>query len=254
MTIAESTQKLADLVSKIDVFVNGADDRFIATNAGSIKSLNGLVKQLKEINFVAKVIDFNTVADMHTNFDEIEEGQVARVLLDPILLNRGYYQKEPLGIFKISYADLFDLHDRFPDPYNKLVIELDESDTLFDKNIFSVRIPASAGFIQGWSVAGRLEYTSNVSGADFFYSNSFGLALCGRQAGFGGWAYTNSNELTIGGPAPDTLPSFDAVRATDASDNVFTVRLLPAKAGSMTIPGKVKIIFENLDTTKVQVL
>lgn len=254
MSIAEQSERLTGLVNKIDVFVNGAEDRTISTNAGSLKSLAGLSKQISTIQWVAKVIDFNTLADLYLNADDLEVGQVARVLLDVTLSNRGYYQKEALGIYKISYADLFDLHDRFPDPYNKIVLDLDESDTQGStKNLFTVRIPASA-FLDGWSATGRLEYTSNVTGAGFFYSASFSLALSARQATVTDSAYTKALESVLGGAAPSTLPALQAVAAQDAGDAMFTVRLAVAKQGTTIIPGKVKIVLENMSTDPITIL
>lgn len=258
--ITELTTQLQALVQKVNAFVNGPADAVVPTASGPLKTLAGLSKAMNQIDYIAKVRDFSNLTDLYAEANDLEDGTVARVLLDPVLANRGYYQKDALELNKISYSDLFDLHDRFPDPHNRLLIEVGPEQTIGPVPLFKTSIPPSAAFIAGMSTSGRLEYTSElvdplgVTDDRFFYSTSFALALAGVEAGSTTHQYATSLELLIGPLGPSTAAELDVVTTVENGNNVFQVRLLPPKdsAGDY-IAGKARIVFDYLDTTgKIQ--
>lgn len=100
--------ELQALTAKFSVFLNGPADQVITTDSGPIKTLAGVIADLKKYQYVQKVVDHKTYGDM-TQDSTIEPGLLIRVWGDTTELN-GLYQKNNDNTFtKLAYQGLVDL-------------------------------------------------------------------------------------------------------------------------------------------------
>lgn len=249
-TIAESTEKLADLVAKVNTFVNAPAGTVVQTTGGPVKSIAGVIAQLENIGYIAQVRDFNTVGEMYAHESELAIGQLARVNLDLVPANNGIYRLESLvGLVKINYADLYDLNDKLPNPWNNFEIPFTETETLSPYNIIEASFAVSNGFIKSGTLEGRIEYTSDFSGASFTYAAPFVLTVAGKGSASYDSAYQPTASVTLMGAVPGVLPGLSAVHAVVASQHVFTIRLIPARVVSagQVLSGNGRILIKDVD-------
>lgn len=253
-TITESTAALAALVAKIDTFVNGDVDAAIQTGSGPLKSLAGTTKQISNIQYVAKATDYNTLAEMLSDAGRLGIGELARVNLDLTPRNIGIYQKTSGGMVKIRYADLYDLNDRLPQPWNAIELKFAEADTAFAHPLIEARIPVSENFIGTINLEGRIDYTSDVMGG-YSTSRKFLLSLGGKGATIYDSEVTIAGVTTIFDNGSVTVtPTLTVSHANVGGQHVFTVSLTPAAAGATTMPGNGSVVFNNIDPVKITVL
>lgn len=117
MTQLTLDQKYSDLVdqlqalnTKFDVFLNGAETATITLSDNRvIKSLSGVIAELKSFSYVQKVIEHRLHSDMVAANAVIDVGLLIRVWGDTAGVN-GLYKKTANAVFtKVSYQDLVDL-------------------------------------------------------------------------------------------------------------------------------------------------
>jgi hypothetical protein len=97
------------LTTKMNAFINGDKNTTIVTDAGTIKSLSGVIADLNKFRFVQKIIDHNLYADMIADDINIDVGMLIRIFGDTSLIN-GIYLKSATGVYgKINYANLYGL-------------------------------------------------------------------------------------------------------------------------------------------------
>ena len=94
------------LNAKLNSFINGGASTTIVTDAGTIKSLAGVIADLNKFRYVQKIIDHRLYIDMIADDLNIEVGLLVRVWGDTILID-GIYEKVSAGVYnKINYSDL----------------------------------------------------------------------------------------------------------------------------------------------------
>ena len=97
------------LNAQLNSFINGDIHTTIVTNAGTIKSLSGIIADLNKFRFVQRIIDHRLHIDMITDDLNINIGLLIRVYGDTPIIN-GIYIKTATGVYsKISYSDLYGL-------------------------------------------------------------------------------------------------------------------------------------------------
>ena len=101
--------ELTNLTGKLNTFIHGDAATTISTNSGVIKSLAGLVADLKKYRYTQKVIDHRTYANMMGDRFNIEDGLLIRVWGDTPELNGLYMKESEYDVVKLSYQDLLDI-------------------------------------------------------------------------------------------------------------------------------------------------
>lgn len=246
-TIAESTQKLADLVAKVNAFVNGPASQVIQTDNGQLKTLAGAIKALESIEYVQKIHEFNSVSQLMSA--SVELGELGRVNLDIDPLNNGIYQKQQAGWIKVSYEDLYDLQDKLPNPWNNVVKTFDEVAIAGPIKVAAGFIPVSNASTASSVFRARLEYNLDQGGVTFAYHSDMFVSVYGKASGvFGSQVNVlGANTFSPGSYAPGTLPTLRVVHSNVNSDHMFEVFLDPAKDGSTVRPGNGRLLLENID-------
>lgn len=246
-TIAESTQKLADLVAKVNAFVNGPATQVIQTDNGQLKTLAGAIKALESIDYVQKIHDFNTVSELVAS--SVELGELGRVNLDLDSPNNGIYQKQEAGWVKVSYEALYDLQDKLPNPWNNVEKMFDEVDIAGPIKVASGFIPVSNSSTASSVFRARLEYNLDTGGVTFAYHSDMFVSVFAKAAGvFGSQVNVlGANSFSPGSYTPGTLPTLRVVHSNVGTDHFFEVFLDPAKDGSTVRAGNGRLILENID-------
>ena len=125
---ASLISQFTSLNAQLNSFINGTSETTIVTNAGTIKSLSGIVAALNEFHYVQKIIDIQTYAAMISDDLNIENGMLIRVYGDTILLN-GIYSKVSTGVYTlVNYSSLYGLS-----PSNQNAVILSYPYTLIDQ-------------------------------------------------------------------------------------------------------------------------
>lgn len=256
-TISESTIKLANLVAKVDAFVNGGVETVVNTTSGPLKSLAATVAEIETIQYVAQCRDYNTLSDLLAGQGDILVGQVARVNIDPTTENNGFYQMQELnGLVKIQYSDLYDLNDLLPNPFNDLDIKFDETQTAVELPLVQARIPVSANFIQGSTFSARVEYTSDVDGDAFYFTQAYDVRVAARASG----EYDKSSNtvgtssLQLADRNPTQLPLLRVDHGVEGSVHIFTVVLVAPVQGTTKLPGHGRVLVKDIDLKVFQKL
>lgn len=114
MTTANDTQltlvdQLSALCTQLDLFINGDADTIVNTNAGQVKSISGIARDLSRFHYVQKVIDHRLHSDMLADDANIEVGLLIRVWGDVDGVNGLYKKLGDLDYAKVSYATIYDL-------------------------------------------------------------------------------------------------------------------------------------------------
>lgn len=240
-SITESTIKLADLVAKVDTFVNGGPTDIVQTTSGGVKTLAGISKQVSQLQYVTQCFDYNTMGAMLADVGGLDIGQIARVLYDPQVENNGIYQMQELtGLVRINYADIYDLNDRVPDPYNNLVIPVVNLST--NTNILVGSIPVSSSEFAMSSFDLVMELTSDVNPLALL--SRYSVKIAARSSGEYGMNSGLVDSATVFGTA-STNPSIAVFHVIEGPLHKFTVQL---KVGS-NIPVKGRVICKGIDLT-----
>lgn len=123
-------EQLSALNTKLYKFINGTSTDSVATDAGPVKTIAGIVKDLTAFHYVQRVTDFKLYQQAYDALPTFEEGMLFRIWGDTVGIN-GLYEKQVVNglaaLVKVSYSDLYDLRDIFPPPWNYLNFQFDKT-------------------------------------------------------------------------------------------------------------------------------
>ena len=277
-----SIDNIAALNDKFDLFINGNDDDYIVNEKGVvIKSLAGIQKELKSFKYVQKIIDFDTYANMLIADSLIEIGILCRVWGDSNITLNGIYRKSGNAAYvKISYADIYDLGNMLPNPWNYISISKSPIEFNRDIKLFKTSLPNMIGKTFMRVIEGDLTALTETQNYRGTYSTKFKihLAVGGSIAksivsihdrvvvGIDSDIVLDLNDgtqlsidsdtvlLLDGSFSQYTLPIITVTKVTTSLSHDFTISISSFKSGNYIIPGQLDMTIKSLDSKLIRVV
>lgn len=260
MTALTTDQKYAELINelkvlndKFDKFMNGSEtDTVPVEGSDNLKSLSGIVADLKRFKYVQKVIDHRLYQDMLD--DDIEVGLIVRIWGDSSNVN-GLYKKDSTNVFhKISYSDLYDLRDFLPNPWNYVSISKGPSDYNKPVDLLSFKVPNSVFQTNPKRLSGNASFSVDGLGKRGSYSFDFAIDTTTGSGGSNDRKYQVSTSLvTMLALDADfstyVKPNISVLITPGTLDTTYTISVTDFKAvdGLTNIPASFVINFNGID-------
>lgn len=247
---------LSDLNAQYNSFLNGDEDDTITLNNGKvIKTLSGVIDDLKRFKYVQKVVDQKLYSDMIAADSTLEDGLLVRVWGDTGLVN-GLYRKQSAGQYtKISYKDIYDLGGVLPDPWNFIQVKANETETAENVPLIQFALPVSQTTIYDQVIKGTYKYTTqgaNYQGtitADVTILITVGAqsnVVCQIQTGTRLIGSIGANHSQM------SAEKIQVNRVSNLDSHTFNISFVPPSDLSNPIPGALDIRFLGVDPTVVK--
>lgn len=273
--------ELTALNAKFNLFINGDLNDTIATDAGPVKSLASLQRDITSFKYVQKIIDHKAYADMVAENLSIETGMLIRVWGDNDMSKNGVYKKVANAAFtKIIYSDIYDLRDYLPNPWNYRNIKKSADQFANDINILTVTLPNMVDKTFDEVIDGDFKGTVDFDGKRGSFYTKFKIHLAGVSDDtrklitlsdssvialddLTVLALTDGVPLVIDGITislqnsefPDyTMPALSVTSVTTINEHVFTISMAPFKVDGVNIPARLDMNLYRIDSSKYKVL
>lgn len=240
-----AVQKLSDLNKHLEDFLNLDKDSNVNTSAGQIPSLRRVIEGLKRIQYVQKLKSFPTLTDAFAALENIVESDLVQVTGG---LETGLYKKTEIDettytLDKVDYADLYDLGNKLPSPWNYQTFEYTGTNSSVE--VFTASIEKSAIVNYFDELTGTIKFKSD----DIFYTADFKLRIrVYAESSVVQINFYPYNVYSVG--ATGTVPSLDVEYSYDEvnTNADFAIKLLtPKDDEGVVLQGTTTITFNQFD-------
>lgn len=253
-------QNLSNLNAQISQFVNGTASETVTTTAGQIKTLAGIEQASMAVGYLQKIIDVSTVSYIISHAASYSIGQLFRVWGETVPTTNGIYELITLtSVNKVSYADLYDLKQFVPNPFNYNSITFNEANTAAPLLITTIVQPVQS--VKFTLDDFELDWTYVVSSNATYYSYHANNGITVRCSGQAANTYFSDvgNGLGITShfystSTYSTVPMISVTYTYTTTQHIFSVYLNPpTDINSVVVPGSGIIRFKGVDTTDITI-
>lgn len=262
LTYQTLLQEMQDMNAIISKFINGSADTSIAVSSGTIKTLAGIQKAALTPSYIQTIVDIENRAYVLNHMSYYTNGQLFRIWGETDPLFNGIYKKDTdTTIVKVSYADLYDLKEYFPDPWDYSQISFDESTSIANQFLIAtVTQPVQA--VKFNLDAFTLDYTyivdSNSQYASYHVVDNITVRLSARaqsehfeSINNSGTGVTTNFYSTL---VYSQTPQITVEHTSDVTNHIFNIYFVPPRdASNVIVSGHGIIRFKNVDKTYVKI-